>query len=210
MSSKPEAGVRSRFFAALWKRLAPGVDEKFTEHKDEVLVDLPNRIIELGPGLGANFRRYPNGAIVVAFEPNAAMHEGLQAEADAIGIDLQIQAKDFRSAGLDAESEDVVVSTLVLCSVGDQTAMINEIKRVLKPGGRFLFVEHVASDHRTVHAFQRAIRRPWSAFGDGCNPAAPTDTALLNAGFSSLETQSGRMGPVFEPTHPIYWGVATK
>ncbi len=201
---------QDRFFARCWSHLAGGVDSTFHRHKDEILIDLPDRIVEIGPGLGANFDRYPTGAEVVAFEPNLAMHEGLRTAADKAGIELEIRADDLREAGLPAGSVPVVVSTLVLCSVGDQASMLAEIHRILEPGGRFLFLEHVASEQPMVRRLQRAIRLPWGLVGDGCDPAPPTVEAIEHAGFTSIEAQRDVVGSKLNPAHPVYWGVAVR
>lgn len=82
---------------------------------------------------------------------------------------------------------DAVVSTLVLCSVTDPTLCLKEVVRVLKPGGQFVFVEHVAaSSHSTLCFVQRAITPLWSCIGGGCDPARPTKEYLRAAGFHKL------------------------
>ncbi len=201
---------RDRFFARFWSHLADGVDATFRSHKDAALVDLPLRIVEIGPGLGANLSRYPRGARVLAFEPNRAMHEGLNDAAEAAGVELDITTVDLRVAGLEGNSVSVVVSTLVLCSVGDQASMVAEIHRILEPGGRFLFVEHVAAEGPVVRRLQQAIRRPWGLIGDGCDPAAPTVDAIEHAGFTEVHATREVVGSKLNPAHRVYWGVAVR
>ncbi|MEZ5375747.1 MAG: class I SAM-dependent methyltransferase [Acidimicrobiales bacterium] len=203
-------GWQDRFFARCWSHLAGGIDATFRPHKDETLVALPDRIIEIGPGLGSNFRRYPAGASVLAFEPNRAMHDGLRRAAVDAGIQLEIRSDDLREAGLADGSVAAVVSTLVLCSVGDQIAMVREIHRILEPGGRFLFIEHVASEQPVVRGLQRAIRWPWGLVGDGCDPAPDTVDAIEAAGFAEVRATRDTLGSKLNPAHPIYWGVAIR
>lgn len=207
---RTEAGWQDRLFARFWSHLADGVDALFGPQKDQVLIDLPTRILEIGPGLGANFDRYAAGASVLAFEPNLAMHSGLRASAAAAGIELEIRADDLRDAVLESEQFDAIVSTLVLCSVGDQRSMVREIHRLLKPGGRFLFVEHVASANRRIARIQRLIRRPWGLVGDGCDPAPDTVDAIESVGFSELHVQRAVIGSTLNPAHPVYWGIAVR
>ncbi len=209
-STVAEPGWQDRFFAGFWRRLSKGVDELYAPQKAQVLRDLPTRIVELGPGLGANFGRYPAGASVLAFEPNRAMHDGLRSAAERHGIDLEIRSDDLREARLPDASVAAVVSTLVLCSVGDQHSMVREVHRILEPGGRFMFVEHVASERSSVRAMQRAIRLPWGLVGDGCNPAPATVDAIESAGFAAVRSQRGVIGSRLNPAHPTYWGVAVR
>jgi SAM-dependent methyltransferase len=203
-------GWRDRFFARFWSHLSDGVDQLYGSRKDDVLVDLPSRLVELGPGLGANFHRYPPGMAVLAFEPNTAMHEGLRESAERYGIDLEIRTDDLRDALLPSASVAVVVSTLVLCSVGDQRSMVEAVHRVLEPGGRFIFVEHVASERGWIRVMQTAIRGPWGLVGDGCDPAPETVPAIENAGFSEVRAHRGVVGSALNPAHPTYWGVAVR
>lgn len=204
-----DPGFRARFFAKVWGKISAGVDASFRESKDEIFVDLPDQILELGAGLGDNFKRYAVGTRVLAFEPNTAMHEGLRKAAADQGLELTIDARDLRDSGLADASQSLVVSTLVLCCVGDQAAMVAEIRRVLAPGGRFIFVEHVAAEDETTHRIQRLWRVPWGIVGDGCDPAPSTVSAIEQAGFGDLDAQRGRNGSVLNPTHPVYWGIAT-
>lgn len=204
------ASRQDRFFARCWSHLAAGVDATFRTQKDRVLIDLPDRIVEIGPGIGSNFARYPDGASVLAFEPNRAMHDGLRRAAADVGIELEIRTDDLRAAGLAAGSVALVVSTLVLCSVGDQRSMVAEIHRILAPGGRFVFVEHVASDQPVIRRLQRAIRRPWGIVGDGCDPAPDTVEAIDDVGFADVSATREVVGTKFNPAHPVYWGVAVR
>lgn len=113
---------------------------------------------------------------------------------------------------LEAEDNSVnaVVSTLVLCSVADLSGTLQEIRRVLKPGGRFFFLEHVAAPRGTwLRRVQSGIRPIWQAIGDGCHPDRETWVALENAGFKSVNYQSFR-APVPAIVSPQIIGVATK
>ena len=207
---RTEPGWQDRLFARFWSHLADGVDSLFAPQKDQVLVDLPPRILEIGPGLGANFDRYPSRASVLAFEPNLAMHDGLLRSAAESGIELEVRADDLRDAELDAGQFSAVVSTLVLCSVGDQRSMVHEIRRLLAPGGRFLFVEHVASDDPRIRRMQRFARWPWGLVGDGCDPAPDTVAAIEEAGFSELHVERAVIGSRLNPAHPMFWGIAVR
>lgn len=104
---------------------------------------------------------------------------------------------------------NAVVSTLVLCSVPNLPSTLQEILRVLKPGGRFLFIEHVAAPQGTwLRRVQSGVKPIWKAIGDGCNPDRETWVALETAGFESVNI-SNFFAPV-PIVSPHIIGVATK
>lgn len=188
-----------------------GVDELFSRHKDEIYVDLPDRIVEIGPGLGSNLKRYRPGTVVVAFEPNREMHQGLRARAAAHGIDLDLRARGAESMDLPDASEQMVVSTLTLCSVENRDTVLAEVRRVLAPGGRFLFLEHIAAEPGTSLArLQRVLRLPWAAVGDRCDLTADTHDAIDRAGFSSVTAEFTEKGSVLDPSRRVIHGVAVR
>jgi SAM-dependent methyltransferase len=206
--SAPETSFRGRMFAWLWKHVGGSVDEQIRPAKSALLEDLSDRVVEICPGHGATFSYYGAGTRVLGIEPNAAFHEPLAERASAEDIELETVAGDLRSAGLPAESEDAIVSTLVLCSVGDVHAELAEIKRVLRPGGRLVLIEHVVAERGTARYWaQRVIRRPWRFIGDMCNE---TRAALERAGFSELDGTLELLGPKADPRSLIYWGTATR
>ena len=104
---------------------------------------------------------------------------------------------------LDVEdaTADAVVSTLVLCSVADLAAVLKEIRRVLKPGGRFVFIEHVAAPQGTwLRRAQRAFRPLSKTFADGCQPDRETWRAIEAAGFAQVDLEHFRApAPIISP-----------
>lgn len=206
--SHPGDGSRRRF-ARLWSWVDDGVDLAVAPAKDVVLTDLPDRVVEIGPGRGSNFDRYRSGTTVVAFEPNKFMHDDLVAAANQHDLVLEVRSSGAESMDLPDSSEDMVISTLVLCSVDDRRATLDEIRRVLKPGGRFVFVEHIAARPGTWTArLQRLLRRPWSAIADGCDLTADTHEVLKAAGFNEVEVKIEDLGSKLDPSRRTAYGVA--
>jgi len=166
------------------------IDKRLREVKVGLFRDLPPTVVEIGAGAGANLRYYPARTTVIAVEPSAAMHDRLQCRADAYGIDLCIEPRDAAHLPFDDASVDLVVSTLVLCTVRDPDAAIAEIHRVLRPGGRFLFLEHVIAPGRGVlRAAQRLVRRPWSRAFDGCDTCRDTAAAIERLPWDSADIE---------------------
>lgn len=198
-----------RRFARLWSWVDDGVDQAVAPAKDAVLADLPDRVVEIGPGRGSNFDRYKPGTTVVAFEPNQFMHDDLEAAARRHSIVLDLRSGGAESMDLPDSSEDMVISTLVLCSVDDRSATLDEIRRVLKPGGRFVFIEHIAARPGTwTNRLQRLLRRPWSAIADGCDLTADTHQILEAARFSQVELEIEDLGSNLDPSRRTAYGVA--
>lgn len=186
------------------------VHEQVLPAKRAVLHDLPSEIVEIGPGRGSNFSLYPQGARVVGFEPNPYFDDDLREAAREHGLDLDLR-RDLLTDRLPAASADVVVSTLVLCSVPNSPAMLDEIWRVLRPGGRLLFIEHVVAPQRGPRrAYQRLVRRPWRWLADGCDTCARTAEHLEASRFELSDTELRPLGSNLDPTNLTMWGTAVR
>lgn len=148
----------------------------------------PPLVVEVGAGTGLNARYLPAGARWVVVEPNVHFHARIRAAAVAHGLALDLSAGTAEALPLADGTADAVVSTLVLCSVADVDAALAEARRVLRPGGRFVFVEHVTAPAGTARRWwQRALRAPWRAVADGCHPDRETGRRIEAAGFASVE-----------------------
>lgn len=183
--------------------------ERFiAERKRGLLGKLNGEVLEIGPGTGANLEYYPSTARLTGIEPNPHMHKYLRREAGRLGREIEIRDGVAERLDVADASVDAVVSTLVLCSVKDQQATLAEVLRVLRPGGRFVFVEHVAAPRGTWRrAVQRAVRPLWGVLGDGCRPDRETWRAIELAGFAHVVCDHFRLPvPVVGP-HVAGWAV---
>jgi ubiquinone/menaquinone biosynthesis C-methylase UbiE len=188
-------GLSQRVFA-WWYRNSDddSYELRAKTRKEGLFAQLSGLVVEIGPGTGANFPYYPKTVQWVGIEPNTFMHETLSEEARQHGFAPQIHAHTAEHLPFDDNSVDAVVSTLVLCSVNDQARVLREILRVLKPGGRYLFIEHVAAPRGTsMRRWQRFIRPLWRIVGDGCRPDRETWVSIQNAGFTSLHLEHFQM-----------------
>ena len=155
--------------------------------KRDLLSTLSGTVVELGSGTGPNLRYIPSGVRLVAVEPNAFMHPHFLQRALGLGRHVTLIRADAQALPFPDGSIEAVLSTLVLCSVRGLDEALKEVHRVLKPGGIFIFMEHVGAPRGSwLRRAQRLVRPVWSAVGDGCEPDRDTSHNLERAGFSSI------------------------
>ena len=192
--------VRGRFNAWFFGALDGYMHWKYAAIKSRLLGQAPAVVVELGPGPGANLRYLARGTKLIAIEPNLHMHPALERRARQLGIDLDLRGLAGESLDLPSASVDFVFSSLVLCTVEQPEQVIAEVRRVLKPGGRFACVEHVeAPAGSAIHRMQRLIRRPWKWVLEGCDLCRDTGATLRSSGFAQVEVQSLVLPTIFIP-----------
>lgn len=210
MRSNPIRGPLNAFGL----RALDGVfDRTLGTQKRRLFADLPDEVVELGSGPGTNMRYLTPGTRLTAVEPNPAMHAALRASAEGHGIELTLVSHGAEDIPLGDASTDAVICTLVLCTVPDPSAALSEVHRILRPGGRFVFIEHVAADPRTHPSLartQRVLRRPWRWTFEGCELHRDTAALITSAGFSSTEIHGGTASPAVLPVAPMVWGHAIR
>ena len=183
----------------------------YARQKQELLKGLSGTILEIGPGSGINMEFYAPGATWIGVEPNPASLPHLHQKAAA--LNLKAEVKHGYAEALDApdSSVDYVVSTLVLCSVTSVEQTLREIKRVLKPGGKFIFIEHVAAPADTMtRSAQRLLNPLWRKIADGCHPDRETWRLLKDAEFGELKFRRFKMQGALPIMAPHIMGTATK
>ena len=182
--------AREKLFAKMWQRMASEVDERLREIKENLFKRAHGVVLELGPGTGTNFQYFPAEITWIGVEPNQELQKVLG--------DHPKRPKSFklisRIEELPNESIDTVVSSLVLCSVPKLEKTLKEIKRVLKPGGQYLCVEHVAAPRGTFLRFiQRLILPATRCLGGGCEPDREIGSLVRQAGFSKTDITERRL-----------------
>ncbi len=157
-------------FAALYDALFLRAERNgLRAMRENLLSECRGTVLEIGAGTGLNVGHYrANVAKLVLTEPEPHMAAKLRAAVTRARIAAEVIEAPAESLPFPDASFDTVVSTLVLCTVPSPDAVIREVRRVLKPGGRFLFIEHVRSDSRGLADWQDRLRGPWSLFACGC------------------------------------------
>ena len=207
--NKKNHHVRQTMAAWILHILDGCADKIYGRRKKAIFQDLPSTVVEIGAGTGANFRYYRPGTRVIAVEPNQAMHPYLRSAAQRYDLELDLRGTKGERLDLETASVNAVVGTLVLCSVDAPHQVVSEIRRVLKPGGRFIFIEHVAAIGNTPLArLQHVLHRIWHLLFDGCRLNRKTWSTIYAAGFDYVAMDCFRLKPHIAPISPHILGVA--
>jgi ubiquinone/menaquinone biosynthesis C-methylase UbiE len=169
-----------------WTILAPAYDRMsrsseeagLGEIRQGLLADAAGCVLEIGAGTGVNLGHYgPNVESLVLTDPEPPMLRRLRRTADEHRPDAQVLQAPAEDLPFEDDSFDTVVSTLVLCGVDDQTRALREARRVLRPGGSLLFIEHVRSDDPSLARLQDRMN-PFNRFLVGCDCNRQTLAAI--------------------------------
>ncbi|XP_056607566.1 N6-adenosine-methyltransferase TMT1A-like [Triplophysa dalaica] len=210
-----------RVFPVIMSGFVSSYNDKMNDKKRELFRNLskfyppngPLRVLEVGCGTGANFEYYPNGSKITCVDQNPYFRTYLEksmAKNDHLVYDNFVVASGENLQVVEDNSVDAVVCTLVLCSVSDIPKVLQESKRVLRPGGAFFFLEHVVSDPSSwIYFFQHVLQPFWYYFGDGCETTRATWKHLEAAGFSDLQLRHIEP-PLFFILRPHIVGYAVK
>jgi ubiquinone/menaquinone biosynthesis C-methylase UbiE len=211
----PVGRKRHPVFARWYAKVSPGMDAGgMADYRQRALVGLAGAVIEVGAGNGLNFPHYPPEVTrVLAIEPAPYLLSiAAQKAGDPEGV---IEVQDGVAERLPAADGafDAAVATLVLCSVADQHAALREIRRVVRPGGQFRFIEHVRADTPGLRRVQRALDATvWPSLGGGCHVSRDTLSAITGGGFTVTQAEAFRF-PVTQvpvPSSPHIWGIAVR
>lgn len=201
-----------RLFAAVYDRGLKGTEEAgLRQMRRELLAEAKGRVLEIGAGTGANLGLYPDAVTeLVAVEPDPHMAKRLREKLhDSAAAATVVEAPAERMPFDDA-SFDTAVATLVLCTVPDPAAAIAEVTRLLKPGGRLLFVEHVRAQDPSLARWQDRLEKPWRFLGDGCHCNRDTVATISASSLTVADVDRGELPKAPPIVRPLVRGVATR
>lgn len=183
--------------------------------RSRLLDGLTGRVVEVGAGSGIHFRHYPDTVTeVIAIEPEPTLHAMAQRAAREAPVPLRVVSGLADRLPLADGSVDAGVCAGVLCSVEDPARALDELARVIRPGGELRFYEHVMSSRPRAAALQRALDATgiWPRTMGGCHTARRTDAAIRAAGFriEQLERFSFRPTLLDTPVAPKILGRARR
>lgn len=201
--------IRGRVMAAVYDRLAAASErEGLAARRHELLSAARGRVLEIGAGTGLNLEHYPDSvAELLLTEPEPAMARRLARRLETFGSPARIVNATAEVLPFESASFDVAVCTLVLCSVDDPPRALSELSRVLRAGGRLLFLEHVRSDDPTTARRQDRINPVWRFIANGCNCNRPT-LSLIERLFTIDEVERGDIPKAPSFVRPLVSGRA--
>lgn len=187
MADPGPSDISNPFFVRLYRRNRKGAQKRGEEeHRRRLLAGLRGRVVEIGPGDGANFPLYPpEVSELIAVEPEPRFRDMAAEVAREAPVPVRVQSGTAEALPFDDGSVDAVVASLVLCTVPDQAAALAEAARVLRPGGELRFYEHVHAERQPRKAFFEVADASgiWPRLGGGCHPTRDTLAAIDAAGF---------------------------
>lgn len=202
---------RKRFFAWILKKGDRINHKLYRSYKRTLFQNLKGLVVEIGPGTGVNFSYLTIETEWLGIEPKEAFHQDLLAQAKEKGINAKLLSGDAEQIPLPDNTADDVLCTLVLCSVNDPAHAIAEMKRVLKPGGKLVFIEHVAAPKKSGLRLAQEMFNPFNrAIADGCNANRETWIQIEKGGFSQVELSHHRVKGTLRIHSPHIMGYAIK
>lgn len=160
-----------RLFAFGYDRFLAAAEEAgLRDLRHELLAEATGDCLEIGAGTGLNLAHWPaSGGRLVLSEPDPRMAAQLRRKVDASGRSVEVIEAAGERLPLPDDSFDTVALTLVLCTAPDPEGVLREVDRLLRPGGRFLFLEHVRAEDPGLARWQDRLHGPWYLFGNGCH-----------------------------------------
>ena len=215
-----------RMFARFYDRALKATEENgLAAMRAKLLAQARGRVIEVGAGTGVNVDLYGEIEDLTLVEPDAHMAAQLRRRLEVgEGAHGGTAAAGGPGGGIDApkhlveapaealpfadDTFDTAVATLVLCTIPDPVAAIAELARVLKPGGKLLFIEHVRSDDPGLARWQDRLEKPWRFMGDGCHCNRDTEATLGASAFRVETIEHGRLPKAAPIVRPLIRGTA--
>ena len=216
------AGAMGKAYDATWGRLFASFYDRALKASEEnglgdmrrdLLAGARGRVVEIGAGTGVNLDLYGSGVedlTLVEPDPHmgAKLRDRLADRASHSSPPARLVTAPAEAIPFEGDTFDTAVATLVLCTVPDPVAAIDELSRVLKPGGRLLFIEHVRSDDRGTARWQDRLEKPWRFMADGCHCNRDTEANLRASSFTVESVDHGKLPKSMAIVRPLIRGTA--
>jgi ubiquinone/menaquinone biosynthesis C-methylase UbiE len=199
-----------RVFAAGYDTFMSSMERNFMgQVRREMLAGADGRVIEIGAGTGVNLQHYPRTIEeLVCTEPEEPMARRLERKAHDSDLNVRVVHAPAEKLPFEDDSFDTAVTTLVLCTVTDPARALEELSRVVRPGGRLIFVEHVRSPEPGLARWQDRLHPLWIRFGHGCHCNRPTLENIEGSPFEVREHRRGEIRKTVPIVRPLLTGVA--
>lgn len=200
-----------RAFSALYDSLMKSTEEAgMREIRRQALSAARGRTIDIGAGTGLNLDLYPDGLTeLVLAEPDEHMLKRLRPKLADAGRTVELVQAPADRLPFPDDTFDTAVFTLVLCTVPDPRAALAEAARVLRPGGKLIFVEHVRAEDPGLARWQDRLERPWRFFGDGCHCNRDTVATIEASSFEVESVERGALPKAPPIVRPLVRGSAS-
>lgn len=181
------------------------------QHRRQVLASAHGDVLEIGFGTGLNLAHYPSQVRkITTVDPNAGMHRLAQRRVRQSRIEIDQRVQSGERFPFEDNRFDCAVSTFTLCSIADVCQAVSEVCRVLRPGGRFLFLEHGLSAEPNIQKWQRRLNWLESLLADGCRLDRNMKALVAEQPFSSIEVDEFYLDHTPKTHGYLYRGMATK
>jgi ubiquinone/menaquinone biosynthesis C-methylase UbiE len=208
-------GLNERLFALYYPRLLALAENAGQRETRSALISQANgHTLELGAGSGINLPHYtPQVTELTITEPSPHMIEQLEIELakERRPGPVKLIRSSAESLPCEGASFDTIVATYVLCTTPDPARVLNEIHRLLRPGGRYLFLEHVhAGDGTLLGHFQDLVELPHRYLAAGCHPNRRTQQLLERSPLDVVRLEQGRQPRALPTVRPTIIGIAER
>ena len=202
--------IWGRIFAGIYDHVMARTEKAgLAAHRETLVGRATGDVLEVGAGTGANLLLYGDGAQTLTLtEPEKPMVRRLEKHIAQRHPDAKLLRAPAEDLPFNDNSFDTVVSTLVLCTVDDQRRALREMRRVLRPGGRLLFIEHVRSEEEKLGRLQDRMAPINVRIGHGCHCNRPTLDGIQNAGFTVTQVQNDTLKHAPRYIRPLIVGTA--
>jgi ubiquinone/menaquinone biosynthesis C-methylase UbiE len=208
---RQQRAVHHPLFACCYARVGHLMDAEIGDHRQRLLAGLAGRVLQVGAGNGLNFPHYPATVTeVLAIEPEPYLRRLALAAAQQAPVPIRVTDGTAEALPAPDAGVEAVVASLVLCTVTDPDQALAETRRVLRPGGRLRFYEHVRATDPRLARWQDRLERPWGWLVGGCHPNRDTVAAIAAAGLQVIQLDRFGLKAMPPLARPHVLGVAER